>query len=114
MRLEDAGGGKKHGGVAVVPAGVHLARALALEVDVYSFGDGQRVHVSAQCDAGRLARSDVCDDADAAGAEREGDGEGLEHGLDVSGGLVQLELEFGYLVKSAAVGGGPVVERVDL
>ncbi len=84
MRLEDASGGEEHGGVTVVTARVHLARALAFEVDVYSLGDGQRVHVSAQCDARRLARSNVCDDADAAGAEREGDGEGLEHGLDVS------------------------------
>ncbi len=65
---EIARGAQQHGGVAVMAAGVHLARHRRLVRQVGRLLDRQRVHVGAQAD--RLVRRALAaaDDADHAGA----------------------------------------------
>ena len=63
-------GAEQHGGVAVMAAGMHLARGLrGIGLAVASV-DRQRVHVGAQADGAARCRLAALDHADDAGAGR--------------------------------------------
>src|SRR5260370_6603539 len=68
-----ARGAEQHGGVPVVPAGVHLAGYGGLVWNIVGLKDGQRIHVGAQADYMAALAPASADDAHDAGAADAGD-----------------------------------------
>ena len=97
--------GHQHGGVAVVPAGVHLAVVLAGVLEGVELGHRQRVHVGAQADgAAALAAVAPVHDAHHAGgahAAVHGDAPFRQLFRHQVGGALFLEAEFGMRVDVA-------------
>jgi hypothetical protein len=103
VRGQVLGRGQQHGGVAVVPAGVHAAADGARMRKLVALGHGQGVDVGPQADgAGGRA---VLDDADHAGLAQppvHGNAPVGQCLRDDVGGALLVEAEFGVLVQVAA------------
>ncbi len=111
------GGAQQHGGVAVVAAGVHLARDFRGVGQAGVLQDRQRVHVGAHADDFAGAGLAALDDADDAGpADARHDlvaAEGFELLGDDAGGTVNVVEQLRVLVQIAAPGGDFVVHPGD-
>ena len=96
---EIARGAEQHGGVAVMAAGVHLARHGRLVRQAGRLLDRQRVHVGAQADDLAGAALAAADDADHAGAADARHhlvaAEALQLVGDAAGGAVDVVEQFG-------------------
>ena len=103
------GGAQKHGGMAVMAAGMHLARHFRRIGQPGLFDDRQRVHVGAQADHPALAVAAPPDHADNAGAADPFHhliaAEVAQKGGDLRGGAMHLEEKFRVFVEIAAPGG---------
>ena len=93
------GGAQQHGGVAVVTAGVHLARHGGLVGQIVGLFDWERVHVGAQADGAVAGTFAAMDHADHPGLADPGHNlvaaEAFELLGDHSGGAVNVVLQFG-------------------
>ena len=113
---EIAGGAEQHGGMAVMAAGMHLARHRRLVRQAGRFLDRQRVHVGAQPDRlGRPCRRPVAaDDPDHAGPADARHhlvaAEALELLGHRGGGAVHVVLQLGMGMQVAPPGGDVVVQ----
>ena len=109
-----ARGAQEHRGVAVVAAGVHLARHGRLVRQVVRLDDRQGVHVGAQPDHLAAVALGAADDADHAGAADAGHhlvaAEGAQLVGDRRGGAVDVELQFGMGVQVVPPGGDLVMQ----
>ena len=96
---------QQHGGVAVMAAGVHQARALAGPGGAGGFGDRQRVHVGAQANAGgALATHQLADHPGATQAGRHRIAPAAQLVGHQRAGAVLLKRQFGVLVDVAPKG----------
>ena len=97
--LEQHGRAQKHGGVRIMPAGVHHARSPGFVGNVVLLIDGQRVHIRAQGDGGAVAPAQIADHAGAGRLGLMGDAQivqGLGH---ERAGLIFLKGKLGPLVQ---------------
>ena len=99
---EQPGGGKQHGGVGIVPAGVAVT-ILRRKGQSRFLGHGQGVHIAPEQEA--LALFGVADDTGDAGLSTADRGEAVfpEFFLHKGSGLRQVKAGFGIAVEGAAV-----------
>ena len=95
-------GCKQHGGVAVMAAGMALARMLGAVGQIGLFVDRQGVDVGAESDGGTIFLAFECGHhPGSANSADEGNAHIGEAGADEVGGLVLLKRKFGLLMQAA-------------
>ena len=99
--LENGGRAQQDGGVRIVAARVHDARARAVELGAVHFLDGQRVHVGAQPHDRAVPAFDVADHAGLGHLGLGGHAQVDERGVDQRRGTVLVKGQLGVAVNRA-------------